>query len=72
MSLTVSAPRPTCILPYRPPSAIEDKEGEDRLIERALNFLITILRILDSDASLEDKIQEIIARIAFFGGDHTP
>ena len=60
---------------YSPlPSAFRNRRQrrEDRLIERVLNFLITILHILDSNSSLEGKIQEIVARIAFFGGDHTP
>ena len=60
---------------YSPmPSAFRTRRQrrEDRLIERVLNFLIIILNILDSNSPLEDKIQEIVARIAFFGGDHTP
>ena len=58
---------------YSPmPSAFQTRRQrrEDRLVERVLNFLITILLILDSNSSLEDKIQEIVARISFFGGDH--
>ena len=60
---------------YSPmPSAFRTRRQrrEDRFIERVLNFLIIILNILDSNTPLEDKIQEIVARIAFFGGDHTP
>ena len=58
---------------YSPmPSAFRTRRQrrEDRLIERVLNFLIAILLILDSNTPLEDKVQEIIARISFFGGDH--
>ena len=53
---------------YSPlPSAFRSRRQsrEDRLIEKVLRFLIKILLILDSNQSLDDKIQEIIACIGF-------
>ena len=38
---------------------------EDRCTERILNFLITVLSILNTQSSLDNKVEEIIARIAF-------
>ena len=60
---------------YSPlPSAFRNRRQrrEDRIIERVLRFLIIILEIIDSNASSEDKISEIVARIPFLGSDPNP
>ena len=56
---------------YTPlPSAFRTRRQsrEDRLVEKVLRFIIKILIILDSNSSLDDKIQEIIACINFLDG----
>ena len=60
---------------YSPlPSAFRNRRQrrEDKLIERVLRFLITILEILDNNSSCDDKISEIVARIPFLGSDPNP
>ena len=49
------------------PSAFRTRRQsrEDRIIEKVLRFIVKILIILDSNSSLDDKIQEILGSINF-------
>ena len=52
------------------PSAFRTRRQsrEDRIVEKVLRFIIKILIILDSNSSVDDKIQEILACINFLDG----
>ena len=53
---------------YTPlPSAFRTRRQsrEDSAVEKVLRFIVRILLILDSDASIDDKIEQIIASANF-------